>query len=221
MAFLKGKISANLNALLDTIAFAEGTISNPFTADDGYDIIVTGIDGKEKMTSYADHPFANGRASKVINSKGLTSNAAGRYQQMLRDWPHYKALLKLPDFGPESQDRLAIQHIKECGALDLANDGKFYLVIPKIRNIWASLPGAGYGQREVDLAVLANYFVMRGGAIWEPLESSSAPSSPPLPVSSAPTPSVSEPVKPMPTLPTEKPKPQGLLSLILGLLKRK
>lgn len=85
---------------------------------DGYDVIVTGIDRKpEVFKDFSDHPFAKGRKSKVINSKGLTSNASGRYQQMLKDWPHYRALLKLPDFSPISQDLLALQHVRECRAL--------------------------------------------------------------------------------------------------------
>jgi muramidase (phage lysozyme) len=72
-------------------------------SDDGYNVIVTvtvtGIDGKlELFNDYSTHPFASGRKSKVINSKGLTSNASGRPQFMLKDWVHYRDLLKLPDF---------------------------------------------------------------------------------------------------------------------------
>ena len=76
-------------------------------------MIVIGTDGKlELFDSYSRHPFEDGRKPKAVNSCGLTSNASGRYQQMLKDWPHYRDLLKLPDYGPISRDRLALQHIK-------------------------------------------------------------------------------------------------------------
>lgn len=41
------------------------------------------------------------------------ATADGRFQQMEKYWAHYKAMLKLPDLGPISHDRLALQHIKE------------------------------------------------------------------------------------------------------------
>lgn len=162
MARLK-TISRNLAAFLDMIATSEGTIGR---GDDGYNVIVTGIDGKiELMPSYADHPFADGRLPKVINRAGLLSTASGRYQQMRRDWQAYKDLLKLPDFGPESQDRLAIQHIRECKALADIEAGRFADAVTKCRGIWASLPGAGYGQRENSLATLQAAYIKAGGVL--------------------------------------------------------
>jgi len=220
MAYLKGRISANLNALLDTIAFAEGTSTSKVTRQDGYDVIVSGINGPEIMYTYADHPFAT-RAPKQVNNRGLYSSAAGRYQQMKKDWPHYKALLQLPDFSPESQDKLAIRHIREAGALELIEAGKFAEAINRIRNLWASLPGAGYGQKELDFKVLQGYYIKQGGAIWEPLPQSSPVSSQSSAPSLEPTTQENVKEKPNPTLPTEKQKPQGLLSLIIGLFKRK
>ena len=162
MARLK-TIPRNLAAFLDMLATSEGTIGR---GDDGYNVVVTGIDGKlELMPSYADHPFAAGRAPKIINRAGLASTASGRYQQMRRDWMAYKDLLKLPDFGPESQDKLAIQHIRECRALDDVEAGRFSVAVAKCKGIWASLPGAGYGQRENSLVVLRAAYTKAGGAL--------------------------------------------------------
>lgn len=153
-------------AFLDLIAWSEGTSTSLATKNDGYDVIVTGFDGKpEIFTDYSKHPFEGGRKSKVINRTGLTSNAAGRYQQMLRDWPHYRDLLKLPDFGPLSQDRVALQHIKECKALPDIHSGHIEIAISKCRNIWASLPGAGYGQREHRLTDLVAQYQSLGGML--------------------------------------------------------
>lgn len=127
---------------------------------------MTGIDRKpEIFTDFSDHPFAKGRPSKVINSKGLTSNASGRYQQMLKDWPYYRTLLALSDFSPISQDLLALQHIRECRALSDAHAGRVETAIAKCRNIWASLPGAGYGQREQRLGDLIQQDCLAGGAL--------------------------------------------------------
>ena len=158
--------SRNALAFLDMLAWGEGTGTSPATAMDGYDVIVTGIDRKpEVFKDFSDHPFARGRKSKVINSKGLTSNASGRYQQMLKDWPHYRALLKLPDFSPISQDLLALQHVRECRALPDVHAGRIETAIKKCRKIWASLPGAGYGQREHRLEDLIKQFRLAGGTL--------------------------------------------------------
>mgnify|MGYP006206394407 CR=1 FL=1 len=158
--------SRNALAFLDMLAWAEGTGNHPATAMDGYDVIVTGIDrNPEVFKDFSDHPFANGRKSKVINSKGLTSNASGRYQQMLKDWPYYQALLKLPDFSPISQDLLALQHIRECRALPDVHAGRIETAIKKCRNIWASLPGAGYGQHERKLDDLLAHYIAAGGRL--------------------------------------------------------
>ncbi len=225
MARIKG-ISANLNALLDTIAYAEGVITgkHPLTKDDGYDVIVTGIDGPEITNSYVDHPFANGRKSKVINSKGLTSNASGRYQQMYKDWPHYKILLGLPDFGSVSQDKLAIQHIKESRALPLIEAGKFQETIAAIRNLWASLPGAGYGQFEHSYNELLNYYLSKGGTLWESKPSLSV-SLPQSPEYLEPSLQVEAKASPQPQqmqqLDNQQPIRLGLWSLIKNLLKPK
>lgn len=157
-------MSPNLRAFLDMLAYSEGTATSPATKDRGYDVIVTGIDGKpEIMTSYGTHPFAGGRRPKVINSKGLSSTASGRYQFLVRDWGFYRLKLNLPDFGPDSQDRWACQLIKERRALDDIETGHFIIAVGKVSNLWASLPGAGYGQPEHRMASLENAYERAGG----------------------------------------------------------
>jgi len=156
----------NVLAVLDMLAWAELGSDYLKRSDDGYNVIVTGIDGKlELFADYNVHPFAGGRKSKVINNRGLTSNASGRYQQMLRHWPHYRDLLDLPDFGPLSQDRLAIQHIRECQALEDVKAGRFVLAVSKCRNIWASLPNAGYKQREHRIEDLIAQYIAASGVL--------------------------------------------------------
>ena len=159
-------INANQKAFLTMLAISEGTENHPMTKNHGFDVIVTGADGKpEIFTDFSDHPFNKGRKSKVINSKGLTSNASGRYQFMLKDWHHYRDLLKLPDFGPESQDKWALQLIRERRALDDVTSGRFTAAVIKVRNLWASLPGANYGQHENKIDSLAAAYVKAGGTL--------------------------------------------------------
>ena len=50
--------------------------------------------------------------------------------------------------SPKSQDAVALQQIKERGALPMIDRGDIRQAIDRCSNIWASLPGAGYGQFE-------------------------------------------------------------------------
>ena len=157
-------MNTNRKAFLDMLAFSEGTSTSPITKHNGYDVIVTGADRKpEIFTDFTDHPFNKGRKSKVINSRGLTSNASGRYQFMLKDWEHYRKQLGLKDFGPESQDLWALQLIRERGALPLIDAGKFDEAVSRVRNLWASLPGAGYNQPEHSISKLQLAYTKAGG----------------------------------------------------------
>lgn len=131
---------------LDLIAFSEGTSTDPLTKNDGYDVMVTGIEGPEIFTSYLGHPFAN-RPGTIVNVKtGLVSTAAGRYQLLYRYWLSYRHSLGLPDFSPLSQDKIAIQQIREQKALEPLAAGDIERAIALCSNIWASFPGNTYGQ---------------------------------------------------------------------------
>ena len=152
-------ISNNLNAFLTMIAESEGTehIGN----NRGYDVIVGSTQLRPHlMTDYKDHP-------KIVVDlgHGLKSSAAGRYQILSRYYSYYKNLLQLPDFSPESQDKIAIQLIKECKAIALINDGNIPGAIKACNHIWASLTGAGYGQHEHDLDTLTDFYVDAGGTL--------------------------------------------------------
>ncbi|MGO2009250.1 glycoside hydrolase family 24 protein [Vreelandella alkaliphila] len=155
----------NVCAFLDTLAFAEiGTpmLSDPRT-DNGYRIIVGSLPSKLILIDdYDDHP----RQLMQIR-KGLSSTAAGRYQILSRYWDHYKLTLSLPDFAPLSQDRYAIQQVREQKALPLIQEGRIADAIHRCRNIWASLPGAGYGQHEYSLERLLLEFKRSKGVLCD------------------------------------------------------
>lgn len=140
-----------MRAFLSTIAYSEGTDNGrQQTANHGYDVIV----GGSLFTDYSDHP----RKLVRLKSLGISSTAAGRYQVLKRYYDHYKAQLKLPDFSPASQDRIAIQLIRECGAFADIEEGRIETALTKCRSRWASLPGAGYGQHEYTTEALLNVF---------------------------------------------------------------
>lgn len=149
----------NRSAFLDMLAWAEGTSTSKFTHDNGYDVIVGGLDSPDTFTNYADHPCI----LVTVNASGLKSTAAGRYQPLCRIWKFYKAKLGLQDFGHASQDAVAIQQIRECKALDDVDSGNIADAIAKCSGIWASLPGNNYGQHQQQVAQLIDHYVAAGG----------------------------------------------------------
>lgn len=144
-------LDRRLVAFLDMLAGSEGTSTSAVTRNSGYDVIVSGVAGPEAFTDYSDHPFAKGRPAKLIRpatttAPTLTSTASGRYQLLLRYWRAYQRQLHLPDFSPASQDAVALQQIKERGAVADILAGEVELAIGLCSNIWASLPGNNYEQ---------------------------------------------------------------------------
>lgn len=135
MARFQG-ISKNLSAFLDMISVSEGTHGH---GDEGYNILVGGT----TFHDYSKHP----NIIVVLNPR-LKSTAAGRYQILSRYAKAYSKMLGLKDFTPESQDRIAIQYIKERHALEDIEAGRIESAIKRCRSVWASFPGAGYGQHE-------------------------------------------------------------------------
>ena len=75
--------------------------------------------------------------------------------------------LGLKDFSPKSQDTVALQQIKERGALPMIDRGDIRQAIDRCSNIWASLPGAGYGQFEHKADSLIPKFKEAGGTVRE------------------------------------------------------
>ena len=145
---------------LDLIAFSEGTSTSPNTQNDGYDVIVGGVDGHHEFSDFSDHPFSNGRPAIVIRNgpPPLLSTAAGRYQLLARFWTPYRNLLGLTDFGPVSQDKVALQQIRERHAIPDILAGNIEAAIEKCSNIWASFPGNEFGQGGKSMAALLDYY---------------------------------------------------------------
>jgi muramidase (phage lysozyme) len=148
-------VTPNLKAFLDMLAYSEGTIL--FGDQDGYNVIV----GGELFDDYSDHPRKRVWIPRIKNY----STAAGRYQLLSRYFDAYAKQLGLPDFTPASQDAIAIQQIRERRALPDIEAGRLLIAVRKCRNIWASLPGAGYGQHEQRFDDLQHAYKKAGGRV--------------------------------------------------------
>ena len=155
-------MNANLRAFLDMIAVSELGERLLAVSDNGYNVIVGSTPDKPILFSdYKDHP----RKLIALPKLGIKSTAAGRYQLLARYFDAYKEMLKLKDFSPASQDIVAVQQIKEQRALGDIDAGRFDLAVSKVKNIWASLPGAGYGQHENSIDRLRTAYLKSGGKI--------------------------------------------------------
>lgn len=148
----------NRNAFLDMLAVSELTQPLIDATDNGYNVLV-GATAAHPLTfpSYFTHP-------NILNV-ALDSDAAGRYQLMYRWWKPYSSLLTLPDFGPLSQDRIALQQIRESRALPYIDAGNFAQAVALCNHIWASLTGSPYGQHTNSLDSLQAAYILNGGTV--------------------------------------------------------
>ena len=119
-----------VKAFLDTLAKTEG-------AD--YDTLV----GGKKFKDYRVHPN--------LRHETLNSTAAGRYQIIHPTWMDLSRKLGLEDFSPITQDLMAIQLLRDCGAMQPLLKGDFMGVLKKAYKKWASIPeGPGSLDNNVD-----------------------------------------------------------------------
>jgi muramidase (phage lysozyme) len=164
----KTREERNLKAFLRLIQYSEGTSKkpNPYAVVYGY---------KHTITNFQDHPYYTGEWKGEILpaamcqaaglSAGCITTAAGAYQFIRPTWQDLKTKLKLPDFGPESQDKAATELIKRRGALEDVKAGRIATAISKCRKEWASFPGAGYQQPEKTLSAMLTKFTDNGGEV--------------------------------------------------------
>ena len=120
------------------LAWSEGTDNGrQKTWNHSCNVIVGG-----RLFTLLDHPH------KLVTLNPTQINGRRTLQLLSRWWDAYRKQLGLKDFSPKSQDAVALQQIKERGALPMIDRGDIRQAIDRCSNIWASLPGAGYGQFE-------------------------------------------------------------------------
>lgn len=159
-------MDSNLKAFLDTISFSEGTKD---IGDDGYNVLFGATKENPRLFySYADHPRIRTYETNdnfIKNGKLDFTTAAGRYQITATNYDFYKKTLKLSDFSPGSQDKIAIQLIKECHAINDVISGTFESAITKCASRWASLPNGIGDQKENKLSDLNSFYIKSGGLL--------------------------------------------------------
>ena len=153
------EINNQRKAFLDMLAWSEGPITDVRKPEI---MVMTSLQAESYLliTPITPHKLV------TLNPK-LKSTGAGRYQLLSRWWDAYRKQLGLKDFSPKSQDAVALQQIKERGALPMIDRGDIRQAIDRCSNIWASLPGAGYGQFEHKADSLIAKFKEAGGTVRE------------------------------------------------------
>ena len=152
------EINNQRKAFLDMLAWSEGTDNGrQKTRNHGYDVIVGG-----KLLLITPITLANRRAKpKTGNQQAPDATSffplVGCLPQAA--WP--ERLLS------EKSGRCGVRQIKERGALPMIDRGDIRQAIDRCSNIWASLPGAGYGQFEHKADSLIAKFKEAGGTVRE------------------------------------------------------
>lgn len=158
----------NQAAFLSLIQWSEGTAQHP----DPYRVCFGAC---HLIADLSDHPAITGEwhgerlpddmCRKAGFGPGCVSTAAGAYQLIKPTWRGIRERLRLPDFGPESQDRAALYLIGNCGALEDVYAGRVQIAIAKCAREWASLPGNSAGQPQRRKDDLVAVFERHGGSL--------------------------------------------------------
>jgi muramidase (phage lysozyme) len=133
LTFLRAE--PKVRAFLDAIAYAEGTYGR-----EGYKTQYTGL----KFRHFDDHPRQV--ICSLYKGEQLCSSAAGRYQFLRATWDRVSPQISADNFGPLNQDLAALHLIVENKAIEPLLAGDFKKALERVNKVWASLPGAPYGQ---------------------------------------------------------------------------
>lgn len=138
-----------VSAFCDMLAVSEMGTKQLALSDDGYNVLYGSTAAKLSLfaNGYAKHPAIF--VPMPRDAQKRKSSAAGRYQILFHIWDALCTRLRVNDFQPETQDRMAVELIRECGgALDAIEADNVTHGIALCAKTWASLPGANYpGQR--------------------------------------------------------------------------
>ena len=161
-------ISPSVANFLDLVAWSE--LGKDLGPDNGYGVIVTGVDGPNSFTDYSDHPFAPPFHREPIqfawpDSPEHRSTASGRYQIIYPTWVRLKSKLSLKDFSPPNQDLAGQELLRERGAIPLIEAGDIQGAIAAVHGEWESFPDGvvqGDGPHSMD-ALLDQYQIIAAG----------------------------------------------------------
>jgi muramidase (phage lysozyme) len=146
-----GAVPSKHRAMLDTIAFTEGTAGS--CGQDGYN------------TGFAYNCFAscNRHPAKVWRASGYSSSASGRYQFLTSTWNG----LGYSSFSPKNQDLGAMKLVARRGVTLPTSRAltatEFTNAMKKLSYEWASLPYSPYGQPRKSLSQTRAKYCAKAG----------------------------------------------------------
>jgi muramidase (phage lysozyme) len=151
----------------DLTGWSEGTTTSPYTKDQGYDVLVGGVNTSpgpfpKIITSYDQHP----NLRVTVNHAGLVSTAAGKYQALYATWIEcVKRYGFKGRFTPEAQDLFFIKKITERGALPHLRAGNWDKAILACNREWASFAGSPYNQNPHTMEAMLIQIEKLGGKV--------------------------------------------------------
>lgn len=148
-------LSPNVVAFLTMLSVAEGTTTH------GYYTLF----GGEPFLELDTHPAVRTYGEWLEPGKRDFTTAAGRYQITLTTWRRLAARLGLTDFSPATQDAMALELMREAGALEDVEAGRFDEAVRKLGRTWASLPSSSANQAHRSLEYVKQAYNDAGGAI--------------------------------------------------------
>lgn len=175
--------SPQCRAFLNLLAETLGTSSHPLTRADGYDIIVSGIDGYNRFDDYSQHPFAGTRppvttrepqcgnighrfpidpsrhVSPTPAIEPLQSTRSGRYLLPLDAWNQGRLALGLGTFGPTQQDMCAVFWLSKLQAYAFIESGQIEEAAIRSSAVWEELPYNLYQQGAKDMAWIRSRYL--------------------------------------------------------------
>ncbi|MBC9798192.1 PAAR-like protein [Sinomicrobium weinanense] len=152
---------AKVRAFLRMLRIGEGT-----SDEGGYTRIVGGSSFKDHGKDMSTHPdvYISKHDSTAAGAYQITrtnwnSNPLKFWRTTDEKWLAYKRKHNLESFSKKAQDAYgAFLVISKKKAINEIKNGHIKEAINKCANEWASLPGAGYGQREEKLTTLLNEY---------------------------------------------------------------
>ncbi|MES2688069.1 MAG: hypothetical protein V4706_14700 [Pseudomonadota bacterium] len=159
------KAAANIAAAGMMVANAEGTARGP---NGGYDVLFGWpAPGRtfDSASAVSDHPK---RFFPYVDKAGreLRTSAAGKYQITATTYDDFRNRGKVQaGFTPAHQEAFFIAILDSDGALEDVKAGRLVPAINKMRNRWASLPGANVDQPMRSLAYVTAAYVAAGGTL--------------------------------------------------------
>jgi muramidase (phage lysozyme) len=145
--------------------------------------MIAACEGADYNVLYGGSTFqiGNDHPRKVITAGGYTSTAAGRYQILAGTWDDFiRSRGGAIPFDEAGQDACALWLIDQRKATQDVQAGRLRVAIDKVCRIWASLPGAPYGQPTRSYAYCEQHYLAAGGQIAG--SSAEVPTNSPVPI---------------------------------------